>query len=274
MALWQVKKKTGTKWKGKLNAKKPKKEKPVATKALVAEIKKVEKSMAETKLIMLANVPSTGYYGVTRFNSNINTTGDIIQLCPPLSQGVSDYMRIGDQITPTHCSIKGVISISGANESSNSVIARMFIVHDRLNPSAVNPDYSNVYDSLLNGANISSGNTAYLGQAPACYFPVNKNRFTVYHDKTYKLQVGTGTAQKPSGAGTMTFVPTTYDHHFELTIPTPASLKYNTQRDGFPTNWNPLLMIGYSQPDGNDNADVLFTAIVCSWVLKLHYKDS
>lgn len=238
-------------------------------KNLMKTIKKIIHQQSETKCAF-TTVP------MTSFNSGMNGSSDMLPLLPPVSQGVLDNQRVGDQIRAQTLTIKGhmyinstpIIGISqnvyAVPTNSNSRIAVRMIVCQPKNISSSDLILTN--PSWINSLIKRGGTTnAFTGSVADLYAPVNRDAVTVYHDKTFYLSLDPLVVAGTYPAGTL--IPTTGTRQalkfFNFSLKCKNKLlKYDSNVGSglAPVNYSPICLFGYAHLDGS--APDTFTTIV------------
>lgn len=222
--------------------KKPVKAKPKISKNLKAAVQKIVMKNVETKSAYRAEAGS----GI---NSGINSATDAYQLVPNILQGTSDSTRIGDQIRGQVLRIKGHINtaLSLTTSATCRLGVRMMIVQPK--------QYSNFAQIQANAAIwlqylLKKGSTTvgFTGITTDLYADVNTDAITCYYDKV--MYINTPFLQTAVGDTTIynsvKFFSKTINLRNKL-------LKYDSNIDSglTPSNYNPVLLIGYIRLDGS-----------------------
>lgn len=243
--------------------------------SLLQTVKSVVHSMSETKHAYHATSNST----LTYFNSGINSTGDMLQIIPNISQGTSDNARIGDQIRSHNLNLRGYLKLdintSGASNSDlTAVMVRLFVVSLK-----TKPNYTEATSSAtpLSGLLKKGGTTtAFTGVLSDIYAPVNTDLWTVHHDKRFYLSQS---MIQNFNNTTNAIVPLDIRNtvrFFNLNIKCKNKLlKYdsNVSSGVLPSNYGPIFMLGYSFLNAA-SPDVVSARVGVQYDTTLSYEDA
>lgn len=268
-----MKGKGGQKRRYKPRAKKSRKVTPKPT--LLQAVKSVVHSMTETKHAY----HTTSNAALTYFNSGINSTGDMLQIIPNISQGTSDHNRIGDQIRSHNLNLRGYLKLdintSGASNSDlTAVMVRLFVVSLKSKPNYTEASSS---ATPLSGLLKKGGTTVgFTGVLSDIYAPVNTDLWTVHHDKRYYLSQS---QIQNFNSTTNAIVPLDVKNtvrFFNLNIKCKNKLlKYdsNVSSGLLPANYGPIFMLGYSFLN-SASPDVLSARVGVQYDSMLSYEDA
>lgn len=242
--------------------------------ALKSFIKKVIREQTETK----EAYHTTSNAGLTYFNSGINSTADMLQIIPNITQGTDDNNRIGDQIRGMSLNIKGYLRFDPNNlindASMTNVIARLMIVSLK-----TKSNYTEVISSAtpLNGLLKKGGTqTAFTGILSDIYAPINTDLWTVHHDK--KFYLSQDYLYQPPTAGVAMVASnlksTVKFYNMSLKIKNKL-LKYddNISSGLLPTNYSPIFLLGYSYLNAA-SPDTLSIKLATQFDVIFRYEDS
>lgn len=184
------------------------------------------------------------------FNSGITALVDLQRVVPLIGRGVDPNQRIGDRITLQKLNIHGYIKFdqiftTGINYQS-AVMVRLIVASFKTanNWDTIQNDFAAV---KLAGLLKKGGSTVgYTGLISDCKAPINRDIFTVHSDKKYYIHQDRMTSAIGSSTNnTVKF--------FNIPLKVKNKLlKYSDDTSGAtsPTNFSPVLMIGYSYLDG------------------------
>ena len=253
--------------KGKRNYKRksyPKKGKGLVTKA---QLYRAIARTAETK-------QATAELVYTRFNAGITNNSEMYGILPGLAQGIGADQRIGDQIRPKKLVVRGYINYDcPSNQPAAMIISRMFCFQPKSFRDYLNK--GSVPNTLLtNGANPS----AFTGALLEITRPQNREQFTFYKDQkhTFLKPWGYTNTTSPTYITDVTAMDKSLCHFFTITLTAkqlPAVLKYNTDGATHPTNFLPLMALGYADAF-NASPDTITTKLGMSWSSTLYYEDA
>jgi len=241
--------------------KRAKRAKPTA--AFSKKVKKVMNSMAEVKQAYKQD------FGVN-FNSGIDSAGDVRFVLPAITNGVFDNARIGDQIRGRSLRIKGVITSNLTFQAySNCRLGiRMMVVQPKtlLGQGAITAFATTWLNSLLK----KGGTTVHFaGNTPDLFADLNKEIVTVMYDKVYYVN----TPYMVSSVGNAPTVNST--KFFDISMPLRNKIiRYDSAIDAgiTPTNFNPVLLLGYCHLDGS-GPDVVSTQVSLTFDTIFNYSD-
>lgn len=255
-------------------AKKPMRRRPKKVSNVPASIKSfVSRSIQrneETKI-------STNQYGLTNFNSGINSSSDLITVLPVCVQGTGQNNRIGNKIRPIRLEITGyVIYQSNAltsNQDARMIGARLFCFQDKTSKAYSN----NIYNYQL--LNLGGTSSNYTGTALNFVAPHNNDQFRFFADKKMKFLKPFGFTNNttPSASNAITGMDSSMFHPFKIVLTQkqlPALLCYDATDDGnFPTNFSPYIALGYSDLL-NYSADITSVQLAMEFNATMYYKDA
>lgn len=213
-----------------------------------------------------------------KFNSGIDSVGDLIQILPNISKGDDENQRNGNQIRAKSFNVKGFIKLD-VNDVADStklpnVVARLMVVSMKVAPSFQDAQTlaSKVSTLLKKGGTTS----AFTGLLQDLYAPINTDVFTVHYDKKFYLKqdyVNVAGASAPSTTIAQDISKTV--KFFNINIKCKNKLlRYDEDvgSDVLPGNFGPFLLLGYSYLDGSA-PDVLDTKLGLCFDSTLNYTD-
>lgn len=223
----------------------------------VRNVKQVIQSLTETK----EAYTTSGNSSLTMFNSAIDSTGDMMAIMPSIAQGVKDNERIGDQVRGQSLNIRGHIKLNinafdalpTATDLTKlpSVVARLMIVSLKSKPSYLEAVSSSAPLATL----LKKGGTtvAFTGVLSDIYAPINTDAWTVHADRKFYLNqsfVNTLGTSAPSTVIAQDIKNTV--KFFNLRVRCKKLMKYDEDVSSglYPTNFGPMLLLGYSYLSG------------------------
>lgn len=245
----------------------------IPSKLLREMIKKELRKNVETKEAFL-----TSGNVLTSFNSGINTTADMLQIVPNITQSTSDNGRIGDQARAQSFNIKGYIRLipnatfNGTNLPQ--VVARLFIVSLKSKPNYTEAtSTATPLGGLLKKGGTTSG---FGGNLQDIYAPVNTDLWTVHADKRFYLNQPY--LVQPGGVGPASVPVDTKNcvKFFNINLRCKNKLlKYDSNVSSalLPTNYGPMLLLGYAFLDGS-SPDVINTSLGLQYDTIFRYEDA
>jgi len=193
-------------------------------------------------------------------------------ILPPLAQGITVSSRIGDRVRPTSCTLEICVSTLGTNNNSFDTMARIMVISDKGIRSYDDMTVSNInYNSLLDTGD--SGPIQYVGDAHDNFFNINPRMFTTHFDKCYHLSKTQGLNTNSFTVTNGTIVSQAQNNFIKLRIkvPVPKILKYDEETAVNPTNFAPLLCVGFANMDGTQ---IQPNFLCMNWVCTLFYEDA
>lgn len=224
----------------------------------------------------------------TSFNSGVNSTGDVLRICPQIAIGTNNGNRIGDQVRGQSLNIKGHMLINVVpTMGGTGVVPTGIPANARLMVRAFLfsvKRYSNYDDAVSNQANwapqfLKNGASvqALDGTIQSMYLPVNTDVITVH--KEIKKYITCESLATYTGAGGVTNTTSLAGigfrdtvAFFEGNIRCKKILKYDIGNTN-PQNFAPLMCLSYCHLDGS-SPDVLTTVVSASYVSTLRYEDA
>lgn len=178
------------------------------------------------------------------------------------TQGVGDYQRIGEKITPVKAAID--FSFNWMNEQSNNqdVVVNLWIVLAKGANSRIALPTVPVgqFLNVGNGTNRDpddANQPLMLNQIN--HMPLNKDQYTQLRHYRFRMRRGTG-AQANQGPATIvapTGTTANEDQRFIRYTWKPPTLKYNTNADAYPTSHYPVYGYYVTNADGSAYGDTL-----------------
>jgi len=205
------------------------------------------------------------------FNSGINSAGDVQIIVPDVQNSTYDNGRIGDQTRGMKLRIKGILT-SNLTYNTNSQCrlgVRVFIVQPKMysNYDAINAYATTWMASLLKKGLSTVGFTGVINDLQA---DVNKDAITVYYDKVFYINTPylVTSVGDASTYNTVRFINKTLNLRNKL-------LRYDSAFNSgkTPTNWNPVLLVGYVHLDGS-GPDTVSAQVSMTTDCYLDYEDA
>lgn len=227
---------------------------PAPSKSFSQAVTTVIKRSQETKYVSdaLFNNSSSPTQLATfvGFNGPIASTSEMYACIPRLSQGVGDHQRIGNQIRPTSLRVKGIVSLqSNSRDSSHAVVDIYFctskVIKSELRSASV------LINKLLNLGD--GNNTDYDGTTLKAEMPINTSEFTLLKHKRIILQKSADSPNSYADISTaaVSVASQPYAKHFDVKIPMPKTLTYQTDANTTPSTYYPFMVIGWNFGDNN-----------------------
>lgn len=247
---------TKTKFKKRgLSSKKSLVKKAVA-KVKIHELKKIVKQVNKERTENKEAYHTSNSSSLTFVNGGINSTADMLQIVPNVTQGTGDASRVGDQCRIQNFSIKGYLKLN-INQSFNSttlpsVIARLFVVSLK-----TKPNYTEASSSAtpLSGLLKKGGSTTgWTGVLSDIYANVNSELWTTHYDKVFYLNQPFLLQPPTLNAISLPVDIKNTIKFFHIKLKCKDKLiKYdsNISTGLLPTNYGPMLLLGYAFADGS-----------------------
>lgn len=216
--------------------------------AFAQQVKGVLMRNAETKFVRDENISA-----LTPFNSIVQNISDYYRCFPQLSQGTLSAQRIGQRVTPIR-----ITSILNVAFDTSDALSRDLEVHvwylTSKQQKSVYQAKANVSYNITNGFvqqgyqelldNGDGTNTYFSGNFLSCTKPINKDQWSVLRHYKRHIYKGSGTSNNSQVANNE-------KRHFTIRTRLPVhQLIYDQQSDTLPTNYMPVLCIGYRYLDG------------------------
>lgn len=234
-------------------------------------IVKVIHAQSEDKYVAIApgfgggrvnpGAPWSGTAGSAMFSTPniLNNVGlsTIYPCLPGVDQGVNLFTRLGNRVTPKSLRVVFSITVNPAVACSEDLVCRLLCLSDKsikdttaLVSSPTQPG-TPIESELLNNGDGSF--VGFAGKPRDTQMRINRNRYTVHHDRLIKITKGEGDLSYSlnSYSGTQTFVSTGQSHQFSVRIPLPKTLQYAQDNFIYPTNAAPFWCMGVTQPSGD-----------------------
>jgi len=208
---------------------------------------------------------------------------NIVPIIPPIIQGLEDFNRVGDKIRPLSLVIHFDISMFGKNLNSNLLLCRLLVLSDK---AIKTTDALPFTPGVTTGTPVDTqlfdygngNNGAFNGVPYDVNWRVNRKRYTVHHDKQFKLMKGVGQSPQYTNeipyAGSQQYIAGTQTHRMSLKIKCPPTFQYQTNLNKHPTNFAPFWAFGFVQPDGDGTVDYLANQVMVNYTTHLVYEDA
>lgn len=184
----------------------------------------------------------------------------------------SSQMRIGDRIKPKSLTVEGILSFNKDSIMQNvPVYVRVLILSqkDIKNGNAIT-NLGQVQTSvLLHPGILGADEVPFNGNTVEITYPVNKNKFRVYMDRTFMLSSGdVGTVTGPNEER-----PHSQKRWSYTFKKLPSSLTFDGSDGNWPNNFAPFVAIGYSYCNGT-SPDVAGQHVYSSVTSILDFEDA
>lgn len=247
------------------------------SRSFAKKVQSVINKNAEDKQAWICN-NNTGANNLILFNSGIASSGDIMDIVPVIGNGNLDYQRVADEIRVKHMQIKGYLNLSinsTTDQTSKRVAVRLMVIQ---------PKRFNNYDDIVSNAGTwmptllkkGGSQTAFTGYISDLYAPINTDEITKYYDRVFYLSQDLYVEKGGSTVSAISFqsVKDTI-RFFNIKIKTRNKLlRYDAGQSAGnrPTNWSPILVLGYAHLDGS-TPDSVTTQVGLQYDSQLIYQD-
>lgn len=194
--------------------------------------------------------------------------------CEPLigeiAQGTDQFQRLGDKIKPKSLVVRGTIALNNSEVTGGltqvPIRVRVLVLAQK-NIKVGQQVLTGGVDTLhLLEPNIAVANeTDYSGSTINALYPVNKDLFRVYYDKTFTL-----CGSEPTGTEAITRYTASYSYRFKSM---PTSLTFDNGNQNWVNNFAPFIAVGYSFCDGS-SPDTLTRRLVHTCYSRLEFEDA
>ncbi len=213
----------------------------------------------------------------TDFNSAISNPGDCMRIIPYINQGTGDNARIGDQIRAQSINIRGILQLvpqTNVNTYDNRKIAvRMMIVTPKSFPNWAQAGFNTAtwMPYLLKTGGTT---TSFNGSVHHLYAPINSDAFVCHYNKVIFLQQSAIFQSTGSGVTSVDQSGLTYFFKHNLKVKNKL-LKYDSNVDTglTPTNYGPVLVLGYALTDPSASPDTLTTRVRWHHCVTMNFED-
>lgn len=229
---------------------------------------------AETKAAFLA--PTYQDY-----NSAISLSGDASRLIPNISIGTGDNARVGDQIRAQSIVVRGAVELkpqTNENTYDNRKIAvRLMVLTPKSYPTwdRITNNTSSWMPTILKTGGVVKG---FDGLTSDLFAPINTDAVTCHYNKViylnqpgiYSTGSGTNVAMTSVDQGNMI-------RFFKIKLRCKNKLlKYDSNIDSglTPSNYSPVLCIGYALMDPGASPDTVTTRVRAFYTVDMKYEDS
>jgi len=179
-----------------------------------------------------------------------------------LTQGVGDYQRIGEKVSPVRACVDFSFNWNNDNSNNQDVVVNLWIVIAKGANSRVALPSVPIGEFLQvgNGTNRDpdDGNQPLM-LTQINHMPLNKDQYTGLRHYRFRMRRGVG-AQANQGPATITAptgVTAGEDQKYIRYSWKPPTLKYNTSADAFPTSHYPVYGYWVTNADGSAYGDTL-----------------
>jgi len=187
-----------------------------------------------------------------------------------ISQGVTSLTRLGDKITPKSLRLRGTVSFMPDTCTTSQNIYVRIIIASQKNIKVGSSITGGVDTNHLlrpNFTGVGQDQIAFAGNTRELDYPINKDLYRVYMDKTIKL---TSSVVTGGGVEQMPMYSARYSYKFKSL---PSSLTFDAANGDWANNFAPFIAVGYAYSDGT-GPDVLQTRVVSNIASFLEFEDA
>lgn len=193
--------------------------------------------------------------------------------CEPLvqqiAQGTTSQTRQGDRVKPKSLKVSGVVSFNNDDCTTSQNIYVRVVIAAQKNIKVGNDVAAGSVDTahLLRPALAGGAEVAFSGTTMNLNYPINRDLFRVYYDRTFKLASGVVTG---GSVETQPLYSKRWSYRFKQL---PASLTYDAGNGDWANNFAPFVAIGYAFSDGS-SPDTVTTRIISNTYSLLEFEDA
>jgi len=206
------------------------------------------------------------------FNSGISTGtgGEIMQIIPNITQGLSDNARVGDQVRAKNLEVAGFVSmnLTYTTAASARIAVRMMIVQPKTLGS-LGPIQSNTGSWLSSLIKKGGTTTSFAGNIDDLYAPINSDAITKYYDKVVYLNL----PYMNTAVGETSTMGSTRLFKLNINLRNKLIRYDSTYSATSPVEYNPVMLLGYVHLDGS-GPDLVNTQAFLSYSSRLSYQDA
>lgn len=190
------------------------------------------------------------------------TPAGLFNCLTPVGQGVGDFQRIGEKISPVRAAIDFSFNFTPEQSNNQDVVVNLWVVIAKgANSRVALPNVPiGQFLNVGNGTNRDPDDANQpLMLTQVNHMPLNKDQYTGLKHYQFRMRRGTG-AQANQGPATIvapTGVPASEDQKYIRYSWKPPTLKYNTNADQFPTSHYPVYGYWCTNADGSAYGDTL-----------------
>lgn len=193
------------------------------------------------------------------------TDADVVPILGSIPEGTGSLERLGDRIKPKSLFVRGLISTNpDYNPNNKPMIVSIYILGCKDKKTNALVQAGAGLADLLKPNIGGTEQVPFDGSSLRSMFPVNTEKFRVYHQEKRLLAPGS------AAAGTREYEALRWSYSFK---DLPASLTYDEANGDDANNFAPFLVIGYSYADGTVG-ETLQTRIISNAFAQLRYEDA
>lgn len=201
---------------------------------------------------------------LTDHNSAIGNA-DCYPLVQQISEGSAIYERDGDRIKPKSLVVKGMISLNPDYNPDTSAMYVRVVIAQQKDVRCISGYPSLDTAHLLKPTLAGAPEQPFNGNEIELAYPVNRDKFRVYMDKTFLITpAGNASGNPRTGAQKK------WSYRFKQL---PSTLTFDEGNGDLVNNFAPFVALGYAYADGN-RVDTLGLRIQHSVYSQLTFEDA
>lgn len=194
----------------------------------------------------------------------------LIPEIPPIdsASGSTSRQRIGDRITPKGLVVNGVLSLNQSSPPTSraDIYVRLIIASQKDIKTGASILGGGISTNVLlrPGFGGTANEVPFTGAVAELCYGINKEKYRVYMDRTYKLSQFAEGAVEQNGRYSIP-----YSYVFK---DLPSSLTFDEENGNWPNNFAPFVAVGYAYSD--DSApDTVSTKLTHTCYTQLAFED-
>lgn len=260
-------------------ARRPRARKYISKRKAIRRAKKSNFARAVKKVIQSQIEDKYAWFngGLVKYNSGIDSIGDMVSVLPSISNGTASSQRIGNSIRGKSLNVRGHVRLDYLNVANQTnmtqVAVRLMVVSLKSGP---NYSYTTSTLAPLNALLDKGGAvSAFTGALNDLYSPINNEVWTKHYDKVMFLSQTYINQPATAGLSAVGTDASKALRFFNIKVPCKKIMRYdpNISAGTFPTNFNPIILLGYSFLD-NSTADTVNTRVGMQFVTSFTYEDA
>lgn len=248
----------------------------VATGSFAKKVMAVLNRQEETKYVA-TNVDATGNPLPTAWFAPpaLGTVGSFIPAIPVLGQGVGDYQRVGNKVSPISLMTTLKIGFDAQNMEACSLIGVIYYGTTKTGKTWNNANPLPTPTLLDNG---DGTNSTWAGLRNQLNLPVDSQMFNVKRI-TFRLSKSGGAQNNdviiaPGPTGNLATSNGMSEKSFVLRFKAPKTLSYNLTGDTYPTNYAPFYAVTFCHADASNWVGADQELVNVSSRVHMRYKDA
>lgn len=209
---------------------------------------------------------------MTNIIQAIQQEDDVLATVPTITQGLTENSRIGNKLYALTLRVMGTVIADWVNDPTHAparqIGVRIMVVQPKRFQHFTDPriHYTDWLGLILDNG---GGGEAYTGTTSNYYAPLNKDCVHVYRDK--RIRLSPPIAYNDPTDGTQLKAGLKACKPFKFLIKVNKLLTYSTGTDTQPSNFSPVLLMGWTYLDGS--APDTTNAVDMSYRTDMWYRD-